>query len=352
MSEEQNRETLPVGDPAIYNTPGPGNRRALIGVISAVMAIAALGIFGTVGVVIGARTPLLVAHVGNASLVGGSVVVSGVARNTGTGPAQNLVISAALDIGGGLNATANLGDLAAGASVPYSVTIPLGGVSASNGYKFKSVPRWDAASLDVTDNTYDFSTSGADDIVTERGNIKNTGKGNAPNVSILWTISSDKACKSVIGTTTKKVGDVAAGAAVPFQLAVDLGANSPNTVWYCYDLRYDEGSVAAEQESSKRSGGTLTVAGTLHNEGPVPAAAVGLSLALFDSNGKRLAVSTTSIGGLVAKGKTAFTVTIDLGDVSPDDIHSARATLAWQQTRFFVVRENKTLTEAATLPGT
>src|SRR5438105_4294399 len=263
---------------------GTDDRRTILVIAVALVSFVVVAAAGTAGFVIGARTPKLDSQSESANLRGGAIVVRGVSHNTGAGVAQNVVIQVAVDLGGGLNidvgsstvaatgegvGSANLGDIAAGMDRPYSVSIPIGDRSAATDLKYLAEPRWDKPSLDTADLSFSVSYSGSHVIDHVTGKVKNAGKGPAPNASITFSESADKAGNSLLGEATSKLGDVAAGADLPFQLAVDLGANPPNDLYYSSTFTFDAAKVADEQETAKRVGGTLTLTGFLRNSGAV-----------------------------------------------------------------------------------
>src|SRR5207302_1157495 len=142
----------------------------------------------------------------------------------------------------------NLGDLAAGASKPYSVSIPVGDRNLGAGVRYKAAPSWDRPSLDVAELSFSVTYSGSHVIDNVTGKVKNSGKGPAPNVSITFTESADKAGQSVLGATTTelasgaaKVGTLVPGARAPFSLTIDLGSSAAG------DARWVRVTVAWEQ---------------------------------------------------------------------------------------------------------
>src|SRR4029077_5379744 len=214
----------------------------------------------------------------------------------------------AVDLGGGINVDIGssvalaagdgvgsipLGDLAAGAAKPYSVSIPIGDRSLASNPKHLVAPHWDVATLEASELVFEITNSGSHVIDNVSGKVKNTGKGPATNAVITFAESAGKGGSGVLGSTTAKVGDVPAGGATPFQLAVDLGADPPQDVYYSSTFTYDSARVASEQETTHRVGGTLTVTGFLRNSGAVSALGLVLGVGLLDGTGAKL-VSASS----------------------------------------------------------
>lgn len=305
------------------------------------------------GVVIGSRTPSLDAdELDSATLTGGAVLVTGVARNTGAGVAHNVVVNASATLASGLQGSAQLGDLAAGQSTPYAVLLPLAANQlASADYTFGAMPSWDQPTLDVTDHASSFSPSAGHVIVTETGFVKNSSSLDASDVTLLWQNTSDQAGKNVLGKATEKIGDIPAGGQAPFSLQVDLGPNPPADIWFSYDFTFAAGTVTLEQQAARRVGGTLTFSGALRNRGNVGAADVWLRSALLDRSGKPLARGATAVGGLPPGARHPYSLSIGLGQASADDIRAVQVTLAWRQKRLYVLMESRQQSSTAMLPG-
>jgi len=331
-------------------------RIALVVAVAVVSSIV-LAAAGTAGFLIGARTPRLDSESESASLTGGSIVISGVSRNNGAGVAHNVVVNATVDLSGtgplaqgdGVRSV-NLGDLAAGASKPYSVSIPVGDRNLGAGVRYKAAPSWDRPSLDVAELSFSVTYSGSHVIDNVTGKVKNSGKGPAPNVSITFTESADKAGQSVLGATTTKLGDVDASGEAPFKLAVDIGPNPPNDLYYGSTFSYDSAQVVDEQETERRVGGTLRMTGFVRNGGAVQAGRLVLSASLLNSFGTELASGAAKVGTLVPGARAPFSLTIDLGSSAAGDARWVRVTVAWEQTRFLILRESKSQSTREPVP--
>ena len=288
--------------------------------------------------------------------------MAGVARNGGAGIAQNVVVEVAVDLGSGIPApgsappaegvaSVNLGDLAAGATKPYTVKIPIGDRSVAADPRYRALPHWDNPALDTSDLNFNIGHSGSHVIDNVTGNVRNTGKGPAPNTAITFVEAAGQGGVGVLGSTTVKVGDVPAGANLPFQLAVDLGDNPPPDVYYHSTFDYDSAHVADEQETARRVGGTLTVTGFLHNSGAVPALTLVLGSSLLDGGGASLASASSRVGSLSPGARAPYELAMDLGEASPADIRSVRITLSWRQVRFLVLSEARTQSVKEAVPS-
>jgi hypothetical protein len=375
MSEDASRGHQPLDDPryvpppsgGAWQPPGPpvtppppapappppaaappaSRRRLGGGPIIAIVAGALIGllVLATAGLaVLTSGTPTVAEKLdANSLLTGGELVISGTATNAGSVDAANVVITGKIETPA-LQGTLNLGTLAAGASVPFEVPVPIG-ASTVGAYRFQTQTTWDEPALNLKDDKYDASFQGGHGVVVHTGSVHNSGKAAAPHATLNFTATTDEAGQNKIGSASQMVGDVAAGGEAAYKVSIDLGSSPPQSWWMQYSFDYARPSVRTGQESSQRVGGTLVLSGTIGNDGQAPAKAVTITRTVVDSAGKVLASAQAPIADL-APGKSApYTVTVDLGNTVIENVSGLGGRVEYTQTRFAFLksRVNKPL---------
>jgi hypothetical protein len=308
---------------------------------SAVGALVILFGIGGVSLVLAGGTPSLADETDDATVTGGTLVVTGLAHNTGKGDASGVVITVRVGLGGGITTSTNVGTVPAGGSAPYKVSVDLGSLSTSGNIPYSAKPSWDEPALDIDGDHYASSVVNGHEMVDHIGSVRNTGKSPAPNAVVLFELTSDKDGKNVLGHGSQNLGTVAPGKTAPYKVSVDLGSN-PSGSWYAfYDVTYDAPNVTLEETASQTLGGKVTIGGYVRNTGRTDADRVSITKTVAGAAGQSLAQGQVGVGRVRSGARVAYKVAIDLSGVSRGDITRQVTTADWYQTRFFIWREHQ-----------
>ncbi len=282
-------------------------------------------------------SPALVESADGAPVSGGAFVISGQATNAGAVDAPNVVVTGMVSAPS-LEAATKLGTIAAGASQPYSVSLPIGGSLVPGDAKFSTQTSWDEPSLAVVGDQFNPTYQGGHGVSVHTGSVHNGGTATAVKVTINMVATSGPTGGDQVGSGSQALGDIAAGADAAYTVNVDLGTNPPS-VWYVHvALDYSKATVNTGQESITRVGGTVTVTGTLKNVGRSPADGVAVTRTVLDSGGQVLATGLSNVGQVKPGASIHYTVVIDLGAASVEKIAGLGGRVDYSQTRFLVVK--------------
>ena len=319
---------------------GP-NSRAVSLLAAAAGALVILFGIGAVSLVVAGGTPALRDETDDATVTGGTLVVSGIAHNTGKGDARGVVVSVKVGIGGGITKSTNVGSVPAGGSAPYEVSVDLGSSSTSGNIPYTAKPSWDEPALDIDGDHYASTIVNGHEMVDHIGSVRNTGRSPAPNAVVLFELTTDKEGKNVLGHASQNLGTVAPGKTAPYKVSIDIGTN-PSDSWYAfYDVTYDAPNVALEQTASQTRGGRATITGHLRNTGRTDAERVSITKTVADAGGQSLAKGQVALGRIKPGARVAYKVVVDLAGVSRGDVTRQVTTADWYQTRFFIWREHE-----------
>ena len=320
---------------------GVTNSRVVLLLAATVGALVILFGVGAVSLVLAGGTPSLADETDDATVTGGSLVVTGLAHNTGKGNASGVVITVRVGVGGGITTSTNVGTVPAGGSAPYKVSVDLGSLSTSGNIPYSAKPSWDEPALDIDGDHYASSVVNGHETVDHIGSVRNTGKSPAPNAVVLFELTSDKDGKNVLGHGSQNLGTVAPGKAAAYKVSIDLGT-SPSNSWYAfYDVTYDAPNVVLEQTASQTLGGKVTINGHLRNTGRADADRVSITKTVANPAGHPLAKGEVAVGRVRAGTRAGYKIVIDLSGVSRGDITRQVTAADWYQTRFFIWREHQ-----------
>jgi len=316
----------------MFRLTRPRNRLLLAGGAAAVLMVAILGL-----ALLTSGSPALVENADGAPVSGGAFVISGQATNAGAADAPNVVVSGMVTAPS-LQATAKLGTLAAGAGKPYSLSLPIGDSLVPGDAQFSIQTSWDQPNLAVVGDQFNPVYQGGHGVSVHTGSVHNGGAATAPMVTINMVATSDPTGGSQVGGGSQALGDIAAGADVPYTVNVDLGTNPPS-VWYVHAaLDYPKAAVTTGQDTITRMGGTVTVTGTLNNLGRAPADGVAVTRTVLDSGGQVLATGRADLGQVKPGATVNYSMQIDLGSAPVNKIASLGGRVDYRQTRFLFVR--------------
>ena len=356
----QGPSTPPPGQPytpaqppaAGYPQPGqpPARRRrsraplfALIGVVILIVLLVA----GTVitDAVIGA--PKFRYQDQDVTINGGQAVITGQAKNQGAGEAQQVIVNVNVKIGSGLKGQAAFAKVAAGASVPYKITIDLGNAPQPSRVVYDVATDWADPDLDLANKNYKQSTKSGHLIDEETGSVHNAGKADAPNTVVTFTATPGSASTPVITTVKQNVGTVPAGGDVAYKVDLDLGTNPPHDYYVHWQEDYDAAKMSTTDDQASFVGGTATLAGTVLNSGPAPSQNVKVDRKFMDSNGNLVVAGSTVLDKIAAHGTQDYKITIDLGSASYSTVDKDQIVISWIETHYFLLKSSRTLTGKA-----
>ncbi len=302
--------------------------------LAGLLLVALVGLVATSALV---GSPVLQYRDQPAMIAGGEAIVSGTATNSGKSDAANVVVKMHAQLGSGLDGQATIPKVAAGATQPYAITIPLGSATQPGNFSYDIAVGWDDPSLDVAGDGYDHSIVNGHGIVTHHGSVHNAGKGEAPNTVITFKLTGDQGGSQVLAQGTQNLGSVPAGGDKAYSIDLDLGASPPDSWYSRYSFAWDEAKVAAETDTAKFVGGTATLTGSVLNGGRAPAKGVTVTRQLLNLKGIVLANGSARLGQVAGHGKAPYAITIDLGQTSIQDVHTDRIVIAWTEMQLLVV---------------
>ena len=281
------------------------------------------------------------------TISGGQAVITGQAKNSGPGTAQQVVVTVAVKIGSGLRGRATFDQVAPGASVPYKITVDLGNAPQPTRVVYDVAADWADPDLDLTNKNFKQTVSGGHLIDEETGTVHNAGRGDAPNTVVTFTATPGSASTPVIATARQNVGTVPAGGDVAYKVDLDLGTNPPRDYYVHWLQDYDAAKITTSDDQAAFVGGTATLAGTILNSGQAASQSLKVERKLLDSAGHLVASGSTVLDRVNARAMQDYKITVDLGTASYSAVDRDQIVLSWTETHYFFWKSARTLTGKA-----
>jgi hypothetical protein len=281
------------------------------------------------------------------TVTGGQAVITGQAKNTGAGAGQQVVVTVNVKIGAGLKGQASFAQVAAGASVPYKITVDLGNAVQPSRVLYDVSADWADPDLNLANKNYKQTMSGGHLIDEETGTVHNGGKADAPNTVVTFNATPGSATTPVITTAKQNLGTVPAGGDVDYKVDLDLGTSPPHDYYVHWSEDYDAAKIATSEDQALFVGGTATLAGTILNSGTVASQNVKVQRKLLDGAGRVLASGSTVLDHVNARGTQDYKITIDLGQASYGAVDKDQIDLSWTETHYFFWKSTRSLTGKA-----